>query len=183
MKSFLALGSVFLVLAGVAFFSFVTNYNYGNRAERTIEAEYTDMENILSNYTLKVTEAAQVPEIYKDDVKEIMSEIMSGRYGDEGSKAMFQWIQEKNPSVDVAVYTKLQNIIEAGRDKFENAQTKFIDTKRTYETNLGYLYKGFWLKMAGYPTLDLDGDYAIISNAATRETFETKIDKGVDLRK
>ena len=180
MKTLLAVGAVVGVLAIVAFGSYVTNYNYGNRAEKTIVAEYTNMENVLSSYTLKVQEAAQIPTMYKDDVKEIVSEIMDGRYGEGGSKAMFQWIQEKNPSVDASVYKELQLIISSGRDKFENAQTKFIDTKRTYETNLGYLFKGFWLNLAGYPKIDLD-EYVIISNSQTKETFETKIDNGVNL--
>ena len=170
------------VVAAVAIGSYVSNYNYGNRAENVIKAEYTNMENILSSYTLKVTEAAQIPEMYRDDVKDVLSEVMTASYGADGSKAMFQWIQEQNPTVDSEVYTKIQTIIEGGRNKFENAQTKFIDTKRTYETNLGYLWKGMWLRIAGYPKIDLD-EYVIISNAQTKETFETKIDTGVQLRK
>ena len=181
MKIALSIGATIFVLIAVLVGTLVSNANYGNRAEQQIKAEYTNMENILSAYTLKVTEAAQVPTMMKDDVKDIMSGIMSGRYGGDGSKAMFQFIKEQNPSVDAAMYTKIQTIIEGGRDKFENAQTKFIDTKRTYVTNLGSIPKKWFLSMAGYPSIDLD-DYAIISNDQTRETFRTKTDNGVKLR-
>jgi hypothetical protein len=71
--------------------------------------------------------------------------------------------------------------MEAGRNKFENAQTKFIDTKRAYETNLGYLWKGMWLRTAGYPTINLD-DYKIVSSGHAKKAFETGIDEAIKLR-
>lgn len=170
------IGVIVLVTVG----SYVSNYNYGNTAEKEIVAQYDNMRNILAQYSLKVAEAAQVPAMQREDVKKITREAMTGRYGAEGSKAVFQWIQEQNPQINSEVYTQIQRLIEAGRNKFENAQTKFIDTKRTYETNLGYLWKGFWLRMAGYPKLKLD-DYAIISSDHANEAFETKVDKGLQL--
>jgi hypothetical protein len=72
-------------------------------------------------------------------------------------------------------------MIEAGRNKFENAQTRFIDAKRTYETNLGYLWKGTWMRIAGYPKINLD-DYKIITSKHAKKTFETGVDEGVQLR-
>lgn len=181
MKLGLSILAVVGVLAFVGISSYVSNYNYGNKAEKQIQAEYSNMENVLSGYTLKVREAAQIPEMYAEDVKSILATALDARYGEEGSKAMFQWIQEKNPSVDVSVYKDLQQIIVSGRDEFKNTQKKFIDTKNTYETNLGYLWKGTWLRIAGYPKIDLDY-YVIISNTDTKETFKTKLDKGVNLR-
>ena len=181
MKTLLSILGVVVVIGLVVVGSFVSNYNYGNVAEKSIQAEYTNMENILAQYSLKVSEVAQVPGLMADDLKEVVAAAMSGRYGDDGSKATFQWIQEAYPGqVDPAVYTKIQQVMEAGRNQFQNAQTKFVDTKRAYETNLGYLYKGFWLRVAGYPTIDLD-EYVIISSDHAKEAFDTKIDKGLVL--
>ena len=180
MKAVWAVVGVVAALVLVVGVSFVSNYNYGNAAEKEIVAQYDNMRNILAQYSLKVAEAAQVPAMQREDIKKITREAMQGRYGENGSKAVFQWIQEQNPQINSEVYTKIQQLIEAGRNKFENSQTKFIDTKRTYETNLGYLWKGFWLRVTGYPKIDLD-EYVIISSEHANEAFETKVDKGLKL--
>lgn len=161
--------------------SYISAHNYGVRAERTIEAEYENMENILAQYSVKIKEAAQVPTMQKDDLLEVFTGAIESRYGEDGSKAAFQWIQEQNPNLDQGTYKKLMQLIEGGRNKFENAQTKFIDTKRAYETNLGYFWKGFWMKIAGYPKIDMD-EYTIVSSTHAKKTFESGIDEGLNLR-
>lgn len=161
--------------------SFVSSYNYGNRAEKTIDAEYTNMENILAQYSLQIAEAAQIPKMQSDDLVRIFTNTLPARYGENGSQAAFQWLQEQNPQLDQSTYLKLQTMIEAGRNKFENAQTRFIDTKRVYETNLGYLWRGMWLSVSGYPKINLD-DYQIISSDHARTAFENKVDSGLLLR-
>lgn len=173
------IGLVAIIVLGVS--SYVSNYNYGNRVEQQIKAEYENNQNIMSNYLLKVQEAGQVPAMMKDDLKEVVEATLSGRYGDEGSKAVFQFIQEQNPSVDASLYTKIQQIIEAGRNDFETAQTRLIDIKRSYSTNLGYAWKGFWLDIAGYPKINLE-DYKIILSKDAKERFESGEDKAVKIR-
>lgn len=165
------------VLAG----SYITNYNYGNRAEKQIEATWENNENILAQYSLKIAEMAQVPEMYKDDLKEVYTAAITGRYGSDGSQAMMQWLQEQNPNLDSAIYSRLQQTMEAGRNKFEHAQTELVDQKRGYETNLGYLWKGFWLGAAGYPKIDLDA-FGIITSSHAKSTFESGVDTGIKLR-
>lgn len=181
-------GLVFLgvvaAVAGLIVASYVTNANYGNRAERTLEATWEDNENILAQYSLKVNEVVQVPAMMKDDFKEVYEAAMSGRYGSDGSKAMFQFFKEQNPQLDPTLYTKIQQIMEAGRNEFRVAQTRLVDQKRVYVTNLGYLWKGYWLEQAGYPTLNVGfqggtDDFAIITSEYAFEAFETGIDKGI----
>lgn len=170
-----------IVIGGTLFASYVSAHNYGVRAEQQIVAQYEDMENILGQYSLKVAEAAQVPAMMKDDMKEVMTSVMTARMGADGSKAMFQWFQEHQINLDPQLYRQIQQMIEAGRDKFANAQTQFIDTKRVYETNLGYFWKGMWMRIAGFPKIDLD-QYRIISSDHAQEAFETGVDKGLTLR-
>lgn len=168
-------------LIAVCIFSYVSNYNYGNKAEKQILAEWENNENILAGYSLKITEMAQVNTMYKDDVKEVFTGVMQGRYGENGSQAMWQWLKEQNPQLDSAMYNRLQQVMEAGRNEFKVAQTRFVDVKRTYETNLGYLWKGFWLRAAGYPKIDL-AEYKIITSGHAKQAFETGIDEGIKLR-
>lgn len=171
---------VVLGLVAVGIGSYVTNYNYGNRAEKQIVAAWENNENILGQYSLKIVEMAQVPEMYKNDVKEVYTAALTGRYGADGSEAMFQWLQEQNPSLDASVYTRLQQTMEAGRNEFRVAQTQLVDLKRGYETNLGYLWRGTWLSIAGYPKIDLD-DYRIITSDYAIDAFESGVDKGIQL--
>lgn len=161
--------------------SYISAHNYGARAENVIVSEYENMENILGQYSLKISEAAQIPTMQKDDLRDIFSGALQARYGKSGSQASFQWIKEQNPNLDQSTYKKLQQMIEAGRNKFENAQTKFIDTKRVYKTSLDYFWKGMWMRVAGYPKIDLS-KYAIISSTHAKETFKTGIDTGLKLR-
>ena len=169
-------------LAAVVIGSYITNANYGNRAEKELEAVWVNNQNVLGQYTLKVQEVAQVPEMYKDDLKEVVQAALSSRYGADGSKAMFQWIKENNPNVDSSVYIKVQQVIEAGRNEFQGAQTRLIDNKRSYETNLGYVWTGFWLKIAGYPKVDL-AKYKPVLASDTAQIFEKGVQQPLNLRR
>jgi hypothetical protein len=160
---------------------YVGAHNYANEAEHGIKAAYTNNQNVLGQYTTKIQEMAQVPEMYKNDLKEVYSASIEGRYGKDGSKAMFQFIKEHNPNFDSTLYTKLQQVMEAGRNEFKISQSVLIDKKREYETNMGYLMRGFFIKLAGYPKIKLD-DYKIIQSSQSTESFQTGIDNGVKLR-
>jgi hypothetical protein len=183
-------GNMFAAVAGIivvallaitAVVAYVSAANYGNRSEVEIKAVWENNQNVLGQYTLKIQEAAQVPEMYKNDFKEIISAAMQGRYGANGSQATFQWIKENNLSFDATSYNKMQTLIEAGRNEFQNNQTRLIDVKRAYETNLGYVWKGFWLSMAGYPKIDL-AKYRPVVAGDTRQAFESGVQAPVKLR-
>ncbi len=73
------LTSVVLVV-GICASSYISNYNYGNRAEKTISSEYKNMENILAQYSLKVTEAAQIPAMQTEDLVKIFTSTLPARY-------------------------------------------------------------------------------------------------------
>lgn len=161
--------------------SYVGAYNYGNQAEQQITAQYEDMENILAQFSLKAVETMQVTDAYKTDAIDLVKATMQGRYGQDGSKAMFQMLKENGVQLDPALYRQVQQVIEGGRNKFENSQTKLIDNKKAYKTALGSFWQGIWLRVAGYPKIDLS-KYEIISSGHAKEAFDTKIDSGIQLR-
>lgn len=66
---------------------------------------------------------------------------------------------------------KLQQIIEAGYNEFQNAQTCMINTRQSYETNLGYVWKGFWMRLASYPKTDLK-KYELITTDNVQKIFK-----------
>ena len=164
--------------------SYVTAYNTGNSLENQIVATYENNENILAQYGQKVMEAAQVTEMQRDDLTHVVTEAMSGRYGEGGSKAVFQFIKEQNPQIDSSVYTKIQQIVEAGRNDFTVAQTQLTDRKRAYRTALGSLWKGTFMGIAGYPNIKVGfrggaDDYPIITTGRAENAFESGKEDGI----
>lgn len=183
-------GWVFLgVVAAVVFAlgaSYITNANYGVRAEQTLRATWENNEQILASYSLKISEIAQVPQMYRNDIKSIYKDVLKGRYGENGSQAMFQFLKEQNPQIDAGLYKAIQQAMEAGRNEFKVAQQTLIDQKRVYVTNLGYVWKGMWLGIAGYPTLNVGfqggtDDFEAITSEYAIEAFATGVDKGITL--
>lgn len=166
-----------IIIVAVLGISYVSAYNYGNKMERQLEATWENNQNVLSNYTQKVQEASQVPGMQRDDLKEVITAALEGRYGDDGSQAVFQFIQEQNPQIDSSVYTQIQRIIEAGRTEFQKEQTRLIDVKRSYKTALGSFWKGTWLGVAGYPQKDPD-EYRAVVVSGTRKVFEEGTEAG-----
>lgn len=165
--------AILAVTVGIAAVSYISAYNYGNRTEQLLIAAQTDNKNILAQYGQKVMEVAQVPTMYADDVQRVTREAIEGRYGENGSQAMFQWLQEQNPQLDPSLYKQIQQVIEAGRTNFENGQRRQIDIRRQYQTELGSFWSGIWLRIAGYPKINL-ADFDIVSTARADRAFETK---------
>lgn len=174
--SLLALGVVVaMVLIGI--------YNQANSLDQKVKYEHQNNKNILSQYNQKVLEAAQVPEMMRDDLMKVATAAIEGRYGPDGSRAVFQMITEQNPNVSPEVYTKLQQIIEAGRDEFKGAQTRLLDIKRAYETQLGSVPTGALMKFMGFPKVPLE-TYNIVTTQGTEDAFKAgKEQAPIQLRK
>jgi hypothetical protein len=181
MKTGLIVAIVLGAFVGVGAVSYISAYNTANRMERSIVATDENNRNILAQYGNRVAEAAQVPAMQRDDLTAVVTAALEGRYGEDGSRAVFQFIQEQNPQIDSTVYVQLQRMIEAGRIEFAAAQTKLVDQKRIYETSLGSFWQGTWMSVAGYPRIDLD-EYQIVSTARADEAFQTGIEEPMQLR-
>jgi len=181
MKSLIAttivIGGIAVITAG----SYISAFDTGNRLENVIIATFQDNKNVLANYSNTIAEAAQIPTMQRDDLRDVVTAALDARYGDEGSQAMFQFIQEQNPTLDSQVYVELQRIITGGREDFRLAQTRLIDQKRVYETALGSFWGGTWMRIAGYPKTDLD-EFVIVTNFRTEEAFDTGVEEAIELR-
>lgn len=169
--------TIVVAVAAVGFLSYVSAYNYGNRMEQQLIATQDNNRNIYAQYGQRVLEVAQVPSMYRDDVVEVVTAALEGRYGDNGSQATWQWLQEQNPSLDPSLYTNIQQVIEAGRGNFESGQRRLIDVRRQYETALGSFWQGMWLRFAGYPMVNID-DFAIVSTDQANQVFENYLEEG-----
>ena len=163
-----------LVLCVVIFISSLMGINNQCASfEQTIIAQYKQNQNSYDNYFKKVKEVAQVPDMYTASFKSVYDGMMKGRYGAEGSKAVFQWIQENNPSFDSSVFKEIQEVIVAGREDFEANQKTLLDKKQVYQSMLNSMPDGFFAKIVGYPKIDLS-KYDIVTSDETEKVFATK---------
>jgi hypothetical protein len=175
--SLVAILLIFVLAALACVGSYVSYANYGNRAEQNLVAIRDNNKNIYAQYSQKVAEVAQVPEMARNDLIALATASMQGRYGPDGSKATWQMIKEQNPTIDPKLYTKIQQLIEGGRNDFQNGQTKQLDAVRSYKTALGNVVGGFWLRTAGYPKLDLT-KFEIITTDRTEDIYQRGKESG-----
>lgn len=169
----LAIAGIMAVLALVGFGSYVSASNYGNRMERQLEAKYADNENVLSSGYQQLKGVAGVTKMATDDNIAVFKAAIQGRYGANGSQAVFQMLKEQNPQIDPQLYRKVQQVVESTQREFQVSQTQMLDVKRSYETELGSFWKGMWMGFAGYPKIDLK-KFVIISSEGASEAFRTK---------
>ena len=75
------IGTIGLIVGFIAIcaLSYVSAYNTGNRLEASIRATYADNQNILSQYSNAVAEAAQVPGMMRDDLSEVIKDALESR--------------------------------------------------------------------------------------------------------
>jgi len=157
-------------------FSFIHYYDTGAAMVANIEKYNESSMNAKSTYTMKIKEAAKVPDMYIEDLRVVISDTFEGRYGADGSKATFQWIQENNIPVDASLYTKLQTIIDAGRTEFQQSQDRKLEICATYKTLTNQLWSGFMLNLAGHNYERVADTCRIVVDTGTREQFKTGID-------
>ena len=175
----IAIGVVILFIGGCS--SLVGMYNDLSKQEQVIMAQYKQNQNNYDNYFKKVTEVAQVPTMYVDDLKKVYDSAIQGRYGKDGSKAVFQFLKEQNPQLDSSMYIQIQRVIESGRNNFESNQTMLIDKKNIYETKLRQFPTNVVAGIMGFPKIDLS-KYDIVTSEETEKAFETKKSAPLKLR-
>lgn len=141
--------------------------------ETQIEAQYKKNQSTYDTFWKTVKETAQVPEMYANDVKNLYKEVMRGRYGADGSKAMFQFLKEANPNLDPGMYRSIQQAIESGRGSINITNQQLLSLKQKYD---GYRKKfptSIITSALGWPKIKLD-DFDIVTSDETDKAFKTK---------
>src|SRR3989338_6872771 len=102
----LAVCGTIVVGAVLLVFGYIGFTNTANQAENGIRAQYADNQNVYDNGWKEVKEKAQVPGVYEKHLKELYDDAMHGRYGENGSQAVLQFIKEQNPTLAPELYVQ-----------------------------------------------------------------------------
>ncbi len=174
-----AIFAVFILVVVGFFFGYMGWSNGARQFEANIPAQYLQMQNVYDNGWKQVMEENQIPKNYADQVKDVFQGTMTGRYGPEGSKALFQMIKEQNPQLSPDLYKKVQESIERFHAEFQASQTQIIALKQSYQqylfaTTSGRLYNmigGYPMIKCGVPAGSAD-DYQIVTSDKTQMDFK-----------
>lgn len=172
---------VMVAVAAFCILTYIKFHNVGVGLETKLEGVWQENKVVLNTYTTKVQEVAQVPDMMRDDLQKVIEQTFQGRYGKDGSKAVFQFINEQNMNLDPQLYRQIQQVMEAGRNDFQTSQKVLVDVKMNYKAQLDYFWSGFWLGVAGYPKVNLD-DYKIVTLGEVEAKFESGKDSVIKLR-
>ncbi|MFH1712297.1 MAG: hypothetical protein ABH846_03630 [Patescibacteria group bacterium] len=122
-----------------------------------------------------IKQVAMVPDAAKGTFKEIYLPLMEGRYGDKGSGALFQWIQENHPEFDWSLYGKVQDVIEAKRQAFFEQQKLWIAIHKQHKDLLEKWPGSYFV--GDRDTLAI----TIITSTNTEKVYETGKDDDIEL--
>lgn len=183
-----------LIILLIAYASF---FSTANELENAARAQYQSNQNSYDKMWKTISETAQVPAQYKEDFKDLLISETTAKFGEGGSKAAFQWFQEREIHFDASLYAKIQTVIEAGRRDFARGQDELLDKQRRYHDHLGSFTGRMFASFSGHPkpvmgklapTEDIDGDglltvldYPIVTSAQTEAAFSTGQAEAIDV--
>lgn len=179
----IALLAIPAVLALALAVGLVGANNTAVRFENNIVASHADSQNVLGQYAPRLKEALGVTKLQASAVADVITKANETRYGSEGSQATIQWIKEQNPYLDQSTYRRIIDLIEAGRNDFQTAQTRKIDQIRAYRTELGLFPGTLFYSFLGKPTSGFFEKYeGIVISGHADKAFKTLRDDGVDIQ-
>lgn len=189
---FIGLGVVVVIAIFIAVWAIGVS-NSEIRLKNTGEAQQEVCEAYFDKVWKILQQEAQVADQYREGFREIYTDIMAGRYANDGNgqgdQTFMKWIQESNPEFSPSLYAKLMNSIEGQREGFLVEQEKLIDINRQHKdmrmTFPSKLVVGNRLAI-GYTLDEVTGEITgkgivIIKSLKTDQVYETGQENDVEL--
>jgi hemerythrin superfamily protein len=178
-KKFLILGiiGVFVVL-GIVYFSMSVSYSNEEVELRTAISKKQKLnEAAFDNMWKIIQQKAKVANKYQEDFKDVYKTIMDSRYqnGGNGQGALFSFLKESNPNLDVSLYKEISRSIEAERNKFYDRQEQ-LSALSEQHTNLISTFPGTWF-LSDREEIEI----VIVTSTKAEETFKTGKDDDIEL--
>lgn len=180
MKALIIIAIVAILGLGIVGQQYYSFAGTGVDLEEDIDAQVSQNKNKYSEFSSSAVESMNVASAYKNALKDVITGALEGRYGEGGTKPLIQAVSEAYPNIPQDLFLKVQTIIESGRKDFSAEQKKLISKVQVYKVALRKPWSGMFLKMAGYPTIDLTKpEYSPIISGQTKENFATGTDSGI----
>lgn len=144
--------------------------------EERVNAQYVSNQSNYDNMWKKFKEMTQVTDIQAEQIKDVYTGIISGRY--EDPNLLFKMVQEQNPQLDTTVYTQLQREISAGRSQFDNNQKQIADIVREHNTYV----RVHFITSAIIGAKQMDANKFIVTSEETQNAFTENKDDVIDLK-
>jgi hypothetical protein len=166
----------------------------GVHHESALTAQYSSDQNEYSNYGAALVEQLGVADEKKDAVIEIIAAYVSGRKS-EGSGKLVTMVKEAVPDLgSTAIYDKIVDYIQKGREQFKNKQDALLNKVAAYDNwrNEGLIRPLIIEYVLHFPTQNLraqvgnnsvtgqaalDKMRVIVTTSDSQKTFETGTDK------
>ena len=149
--------------------------------ENTIVASNQNLQNVHSSVNKILTSSGiTVKNFGETKIKAIQASI--AKYADK-PQLMMMWIKENDQQIDSKLWENFQKQIEVQYTKFEMAQTNKISKVQEYRNFLDNTVRGNVAQLVwSYPRAEtLAIMNQVIMTGDSKETFETGIDKAVDV--
>lgn len=148
--------------------------------QATLKVQYDsklkDNNSEFDNMWKTISQVAEIPEKQKDAYKEIFVGVASARTS-EGQGRMMAWIKEQNPNLNLSMYEKLSNTVEAQRAIWTGHQKALVGIAEQYNKNLAPLIRGSVLRAFGFTEIDAK----IVTSSRTDKAFSSGKDDDVQL--
>ena len=174
-----------LVVAGILGFGGISvyttinsEYNAGMTMETQLSEQYQKNQNQLDASTKKIVESVGIANLQSERARKIISDAVKGRY--EGKMepgtggAMFSAIKEAYPQLDLSIYNKIVDLINAEREAFKNQQDLLLSKLQTYKQwkSTGILRQWFVTKYLPSTNLEARIGTKVYNGAAALEQIQ-----------
>lgn len=134
---------IWIGLAVAAIALLVAFYPYYNqlrkdtiRFETQISAQFLSNQNELGTYVSSFYEQVGIADRKSEQLDEIISSAVQGRYGEDGFSAdgaFFSAVSEAYPDLDLSLYDDIASYVRAARIDYRDIQNKLLDQVRVYK--------------------------------------------------
>lgn len=172
----LSIVAVLILTIVISAATILTHRNTIVSLEERVNAQYTANQSNYDNMWKKFKEMTQVTDIQAEQIKDVYTDLIAGRYDDPN--VLFKMVQEQNPNLDTSVYTQLQREISAGRTQFDNNQKQIADIIREYNTYV----RVHFITSAIIGAKELDAGLFVVTSEQTQKAFQENKADVIDLR-
>jgi len=149
--------------------------NKETRLAVAIKAKMADNPQEMDNMWKKIAQFGEVSQAKRDALHDIFADVAKARSPDKQGGTLATWIHESYPTVDLATYDNLQNLIASSRDAWTMRQKELIDLNREHDVLLSVFPSNIVCSILGRQKIDI----VVVTSSRTEKAFQSGKDDDV----